>query len=158
MSTLKGLLPIVLLATAGSAHAGQSLWCQLEAGTLVGTGKAAKVTDFVWSAAQDEEGVTGPIKTSLGVFDAGEGSSGSTALTLGGKAVALAPKATGIIGFGKVYDFGSSVAVAYVVERPSDSSATPSEAVVVIGKGGTVSKVAVLAGTQPRPAGHCDLY
>lgn len=147
-----------LLLVTSVAHAGESLWCQLEAETLVGVGKATEVTDFVWSAAQDEESVTGPIKTSLGAFDAGEGPSHTTSITLAGKPLALPAKATGIIAFGKVYDFGGTIAVAYLVERKDDASASPSEAVVVISKGGTVSKVAVLPGTQPPPAGHCSLY
>lgn len=151
---------LLLLVAAGVAHADESLWCQVETGDLPGVkaaAKPAKLTEFVWNTAHGGMEPTGPIKTYIGTIEAGEGPHYTTAITLNGKPVALPSGTTGLIWSGKVYDFSGTVALAYQVERADDSSASPSDVVVVIEKDGLVSQSAVLPGTEPPPADHCFL-
>lgn len=151
-------LPLAgLMICAFGAQAAERLSCRVSSGHLPGAKHPAKIAEFAWNSAHGAGGSAGVIKTSIGGLGRGEGARHTTAITLNGKAVRMPPEAAGIIWGGKVYDFGQVVAVAYLVERQDDSSASPSEAVLVIRKGGTVSEFEVLPGTESAPPGHCAL-
>ncbi|WP_431780138.1 hypothetical protein [Stenotrophomonas maltophilia] len=86
-----------------------------------------------------------------------EGRDYKRAVTLNGKPVLLPPEAHSVIGFGKVYDFKDAIALAYLGEREEDSSARPSQIVIVINKAGSVIDSEVLPGAATNPGSHCLL-
>lgn len=132
----------------------RSLSCRLQAGQIAGTAKTPRTSEFVWSAAHGTDDATGPIRTSLGQLDQEAGSASSTVLTLGGKRLPLPASLTGSVRFGRVTDFGDKVALAYLVERAEDSSASPSQVVVLLGAQG-VLETDLLPGTAASPGEHC---
>jgi hypothetical protein len=138
------------LLLASNAHAGDSLSCQIKK-------SAAKGTAFSWSYAHG--GAEGPdtIQTSIGTIGYAEGPSYTSLITLEGKPVALPHEHAGLIRFGKVFEHGQKVALAYLVERERDSSASPSELVFLLDKSGVVSQISVQPGNTEPVAGHCDL-
>lgn len=138
------------LLLAGHVHAGDSLSCQLKK-------SAAKGTGFAWSYAHG--GADGPdtILTSIGTIGYEEGPRYTSLITLDGKPIALPAQHAGLIRFGKVFEQGEQVALAYLVERESDSSASPSQLVFLLDKSGAVSQVSVQAGDVEPAASHCNL-
>ncbi|MCU1188742.1 hypothetical protein JAK42_16285 [Stenotrophomonas maltophilia] len=147
-----------LLAFAASAEAAPGLSCQLKTGQFrVGGVGNPKVSAFIWATGHGSATPTGPIRTSIGRIDPVEGRDYKRAIKLNGKSILLPPEAHSVVGFGKVYDFGSGVALAYLGERNEDSSARPSQIVVVINKAGSVIDSEVLPGTATNPGGHCLL-
>lgn len=128
-----------LLAFAASAEAAPSLSCQLQSGQFRGDGGGKpKVSEFIWASDHGSATPTGPIRTRIGRIDPVEGRDYKRAIKLDGKPVLLPAEAHSVIGFGKVYDFGGTIALAYLGEREEDSSARPSQIVVVINKAGSV--------------------
>lgn len=146
MVRVKYLLAVGLLGLVGPAtsSAKESLWCQVKA--ELANMPATKMKPFIWSSSHAaEEHPTGPIRTSIGLIAPGDT---TTRVTLDGKAVPLPTAATGPIWSGKVIDLGGRVAVAFLVEGPNDSSALPSEALVVIKPGPVVVASDVIPGEQ----------
>ncbi len=148
------LLATGLLIAAGKAAGTESLWCRVQSGDLPGVNKAARITAFAWDGAHGGVRAQGAIKTSIGTFDRGEGV--TTTITIDGKAVPLSHSATGVIWNGKTFDFGGKVAVVFLVETATDSSASPSEALVLIGKGRSVLEQGVISGQATAP-NRCPL-
>ncbi|HGM5555928.1 TPA: hypothetical protein ACKPXB_000823 [Stenotrophomonas maltophilia] len=147
-----------LLAFAASAEAAPSLSCQLQSGQFkAGGGGAPKVSEFIWATGHGSATPTGPIRTRIGRIDPVEGRDYKRAIKLDGKLVLLPPDAQSVIGFGKVYDFGGAVVLAYLGERDEDSSARPSQIIVVINKAGSVIDSEVLPGTATNQGSHCLL-
>lgn len=147
-----------LLAFAVSAEAAPSLSCQLQSGQFPGEGKGKpKVSEFIWATGHGSAMPTGPIRTRIGRIDPVEGQDYKRAIKLDGKPVLLPTEAHSVVGFGKVYDFGGTVALAYLGEREEDSSARPSQIVIVINKAGSVIDSEVLPGTVTNPGSHCLL-
>ncbi|PSD14055.1 hypothetical protein C7E19_13125 [Stenotrophomonas maltophilia] len=147
-----------LLAFAASAEAAQSLSCQLQSGQFkAGGGGKPKVSAFVWATGHGSAIPTGPVRTSIGRIDPMEGRDYKRAIKLDGKPVLLPPDAQSVIGFGKVYDFGGTVVLAYLGEREEDSSARPSQIVIVINKAGSVIDSEILPGTATNHGSHCLL-
>lgn len=147
-----------LLAFAASAEGAPSLSCQLQIGQFrVDGGGRAKVSAFIWATGHGSATPTGPNRTSIGRIEPVEGGDYKRMLKLDGKPVLLPAEAHSVIGFGKVYDFGSAVALAYLGERDEDSSARPSQIVIVINKAGAVIDSEVLPGTATNPGTHCLL-
>ncbi|HHA2890298.1 TPA: hypothetical protein ACOFCW_000292 [Stenotrophomonas maltophilia] len=147
-----------LLAFAASAEAAPGLSCQLKTGQfrVDGVGRP-KVSAFIWATGHGSAMPTGPIRTSIGRIDPVEGRDYKRAIKLDGKPVLLPAEVHSVVGFGKVYDFGSAVALAYLGERDEDSSARPSQIVIVINKAGAVIDWEVLPGTSLNPGKHCLL-
>jgi hypothetical protein len=100
---------------------------------------------------------TGPIRTRIDRIDPVEGRDYKRAIKLDGKPVLLPAEAHSVVGFGKVYDFGNAVALAYLGERDEDSSARPSQIVIIINKAGAVIDSEVLPGAATNPGNHCLL-
>ncbi|MDX3930948.1 MAG: hypothetical protein QHC77_03270 [Stenotrophomonas sp.] len=147
-----------LLAFAASAEAAPGLSCQLKTGQFrVGGVGNPKVSAFIWATGHGSATPTGPIRTSIGRIDPVEGRDYKRAIKLNGKSILLPPEAHSVVGFGKVYDFGSAVALAYLGERDEDSSARPSQIVIVINKAGSVIDSEVLPGTATNQGSHCLL-
>lgn len=147
-----------LLAFAASAGAAPSLSCQLQSGQFkVGGGGKPNVFAFIWATGHSSATPTGPIRTRIGRIEPVEDRDYKRAIKLDGKPVLLPPEAHSVIGFGKVYDFGGVVALAYLGEREEDSSARPSQIVVVINKAGSVIDSEVLPGASLNPGKHCLL-
>ena len=148
---MKGIAAIVLVGMIGmpwNAKAAESLWCQVKHGTGEGTSQAGagKETPFAWSSSHSADGSsTGPVQSSIGVIAPGDT---ATRLTLNGKAVPLPAAARGPIWSGKVIDLGGRVAIAFLVEGPNDSSALPSEALLVIKSGPVVVASDVIPGEK----------
>ncbi|MCM2992583.1 hypothetical protein M3581_05945 [Stenotrophomonas maltophilia] len=147
-----------LLAFAASAGAAPSLSCQLQSGQFKAAGVVhPKVSEFIWATGHGSATPTGPIRTSIGRIDPVEGRDYKRAIKLNGKSILLPPEAHSVVGFGKVYDFRSAVALAYLGERDEDSSARPSQIVIVINKAGSVIDSEVLPGAATNPGSHCLL-
>lgn len=147
-----------LLAFAASAEAAPSLSCQLQSGQFkAGGGGKPKVSEFIWATGHASVPPTGPIRTRIGRIDPVEGRDYKRAIKLEGKPVLLPPEAHSVIGFGKVYDFKGAIALAYLGEREEDSSARPSQIVIVINKAGSVIDSEVLPGAATNPGSHCLL-
>jgi hypothetical protein len=147
-----------LLTIASSAEAAPSLSCQLQSGQFSAGGVGhPKVSEFVWATGHGSATPTGPIRTRIGRIEPVEGRDYKRAIKLDGKSVLLPAEAHSVVGFGKVYDFGGAVALAYLGERDEDSSARPSQIVIVINKAGSVIDSEVLPGTATNPGNHCLL-
>lgn len=138
------------LCVAGTVRAGESLSCQIER-------EGASGKSFAWSYAHSEAKGRNKLKTSIGTIGRAEGPGYTTALTLNGKPVALPPEYAGVIRFGKVFEQGGGVALAYMVTRQNDSEASPSELVFLLDKSGGVSQIQVQPGNSEQVAGHCYL-
>lgn len=147
------LLVAGLLLTA-TTQAAESLSCQVEKDLAAGADKAPKVSEIVWSEAHGDAGGVGQVATSLGAIAPGED---LKTITLDGQPMRLPEQVTGLLRFGKAYDYGDRVVLAYLVEREWDSSATPSEVVYALDKQGTVTEVDVLPGDAAEAGGHCVL-
>lgn len=146
------LAAAVLLA--GTAQAGTSLSCRVQQ-DLKGSGSAAPRTiEFVWSTADDGAKPTGPIKTRIGTIAPG---TDLKSITLNGKPVQLPAQAGGLIRFGKAYDYGNRVVLAYRLERQWDATATPSEVVYALDKTHVVKDIDILPGSEFEAPGHCIL-
>jgi len=100
---------------------------------------------------------TGSIKTSIGQIDQRDNVGSVTILTLNGKAIPLPASFAGSVRFGRAIDYGGKVALAFLTERADDSSASPSQAVVLLGQGGAVLETDLLPGTATSPGDHCVL-
>ena len=147
-----------LLAFAASAEAAPSLSCQLKTGQFrVDGGGRPKVSEFIWATGHGSAMPTGPIRTRIGRIDPADGPDYKRMLKLDGKPILLPPDTRSVIGFGKVYDFKDAIALAYLGEREEDSSARPSQIVIVIDKAGSVIDSEVLPGTATNPGSHCLL-
>ncbi|QGL79342.1 hypothetical protein GPNADHDJ_00650 [Stenotrophomonas maltophilia] len=147
-----------LLAFAASTEAAPSLSCQLQSGQFkAGGGGKPRVSAFIWVTGHGSTTPTGPIRTRIGRIDPVEGRDYKRAIKLDGKPVLLPPDAQSVIGFGKVYDFKDAIALAYLGEREEDSSARPSQIVIVINKAGSVIDSEVLPGTATKIGNHCLL-
>lgn len=153
VSLVAGMASFSEAATPEAAKT-RSLSCRLQAGQIAGTAKTPRTSEFVWSAAHGVDAATGSIRTSLGQVDQEAGSTSSTVLTLGGKRLALPASLAGSVRFGRATDFGGKVALAYLVERAEDSSASPSQVVVLLGAQG-VLETDLLPGTAASPGEHC---
>lgn len=147
-----------LLAFAASAGAAPSLSCQLQSGQFrVDGGGRPKVSEFIWATGHGSAMPTGPIRTRIGRIDPADGPDYKRMLKLDGKPILLPPDTRSVIGFGKVYDFKDAIALAYLGEREEDSSARPSQIVIVINKAGSVIDSEVLPGAATNPGSHCLL-
>lgn len=147
-----------LLAFAASAEAAPGLSCQLKSGQFrVDGGGRPKVSEFIWATGHGSAMPTGPIRTRIGRIDPVEGRDYKRMLKLDGKPILLPPDTRSVIGFGKVYDFKDAIDLAYLGEREEDSSARPSQIVIVIDKAGSVIESEVLPGTATNPGSHCLL-
>lgn len=142
-----------LILVADCAQAGQSLSCRVQADLAAGKG-APKVTLFTWSTADDGTKPTGPVKSSIGTIAPGKD---LKSIKMDGKPVTLPADLRGLIRFGKVYDYGNRVVLAYRAEREWDSTATPSEVVYAIDKTRVVNSADVLPGSEMERPGHCTL-
>ena len=147
-----------LFAFAASAEAAPSPSCQLQNGQFrVDGGGRPKVSEFIWATGHGSAMPTGPIRTRIGRIDPADGPDYKRMLKLDGKPILLPPDTRSVIGFGKVYDFKDAIALAYLGEREEDSSARPSQIVIVINKAGSVIDSEVLPGTATNPGNHCLL-
>lgn len=146
--------PIITLAAglllAGNAHAGKSLSCQLKE-------RAGKGTAFAWSYAHSEAPGPNTIKTSIGKIGYAEGPNFTTSITLNGRPFVLPPEHAGLIRFGKVYEHGGKVAMAYRVQREIDSASSPSELVFLVDAKGAVHNIELQPGDTEPAKGYCSL-
>ncbi len=146
--TITALAAGLLLAC--SAQAADSLSCQLKQ-------SAAEGTSFAWGYAHGEADGPDTIQTSIGTIGYAEGPGYTTAITLDGRPITLPAEHAGQIRFGKVFEHGEQVALAYLVERKRDSSASPSEIVFLVDPNGTVSNIDLQPGNAEPVIGHCNL-
>ncbi len=163
MNTTSTMLAAMVLL-AGTAHAGTSLSCQVQQDLKGSVSTAPKVTEFVWSTAHDSSKPTGPIKTRIGALyyargrrETQWGPMSNDTLTLNGTPLKVPPPVNGVIRFGKAFDYGDRVALAYLGEREDDSSATPSEIVLLLNKTGAVVAADIQAGNADADPNHCTL-
>ncbi|MDH5824218.1 hypothetical protein QFW77_14650 [Luteimonas sp. RD2P54] len=138
------------LLLAGHVHAGDLLSCQIQESGVEGTA-------FAWSYAHGVAEGPYVIETSIGTLDSIEGPEFSSVPTLDGEPIVPPPELGGQIRFGKVYELEDRVALAYLVERERDSSATPSELVFLLNKDRTVSDIDLQPGSAEPVVGHCNL-
>lgn len=155
MSLRRSALLAGLLICASGANAAESLSCRVQAGLIKGAAKAPRPIQFVWGAAQGPDDATGPVRTSLGQIEQGNGSSATAVPTLRGKPLALPAALAGSVLYGRAVDYGDKVVLAYLVERAEDSSASPSQVVVLLGGKGQVLETDLLPGTTASPGKHC---
>jgi hypothetical protein len=146
--TITALAAGLLLAC--SVQASDSLSCQLKE-------SAGEGTAFAWSYAHGEAEGPDTVATSIGTIGYAEGPRYTSLITLDGKPIALPPEHAGQIRFGKVFEHDGQVALAYLVEREHDSSASPSELVFLVDKSGAVSHLSVQPGNAEPVAGHCNV-
>ncbi|MCD9125408.1 hypothetical protein [Luteimonas fraxinea] len=139
---------------ASTAYAGEHLSCQLHAAEGSALEGQPKVTEFLWSTANSVADPTGPIATSIGVIDQGK-AVGS--LALDSAPIQLPPELGGLVYFGQAYDYGNRVALAYLVERAEDSSALPSQVVLMLDKTGRVIASDLIPGDAEPAPGQCRL-
>lgn len=145
------------LMSVMSAQAADSLSCRIQANQIAGNANKPRVTDFVWSAAHGTDEGTRSIKTRIGLIGQAGASGPATVLNLNGKELSMPTALAGSVRFGKVYDYGDKVALAYLVERADDSSASPSQVVLLLGRSGTVLETDLLPGTAAAVDTHCVL-
>lgn len=157
MNLQRSSLLLGLLVCTFGAQAGPSLSCRIHSNRIQGTAKVPKTTDFVWSVAHGADEATGPIRTSIGQIDQGAATGPTTVITLNGRPLQLPASLKGSIRFGRSIDYGDKVALAYLVERGDDSSASPSQVVLLLEPGGTVLETDLLPGTASEPGSHCLL-
>lgn len=138
------------LLMVGTAQAGQSLSCQIKE-------RAQEGVAFSWSHAHGEAEGPDTIPTAIGVIGQTEGPGFTTAITLNGEPIAHPPEHAGLVRYGKVYAIDDQVALAYLVERSHDSSASPSELVFLVDASGTVSNLELQPGNAEPVVGHCNL-
>lgn len=155
---------VACLAACGPALAGSGLSCRIQQDLVAGERKAPKVTDFVWSTAHHSAEPTGPIKTRLGTlhYTSGQrqtewGPMPRDTLTLNGRPIAAPPEVNGTIGFGKAFDYGDRIALAYLGEREGDSGATPSEVVLLLDEAGAIVETDIQPGNAELDPNHCTL-
>ena len=154
MSWAKVLLVVGLTMATNCALATESLSCRIQQDLAAGAGKVPMTTEFVWSTAHNSSAPSSAVKTSIGKIDQGE-ALGS--VLLDGQPVQLPATTRGVIRFGKVFDYGDRVVLAYRVEREWDSTASPSEVVYALDKRRTISDVDILPGNEAQTSGHCIL-
>jgi hypothetical protein len=152
------------LLLAGAAQASESLSCLVQKDLVAGAGQAPKVTEFTWSTAHGGSEPTGPIKASIGAIhyasgqrDTQWGPMPNDTLTLNGTPLKVPAAVNGVIRFGKAFDYGNRVALAYLAEREDDSSATPSEIVLLLDNAGVVSATDIQPGNADADPNHCTL-
>lgn len=147
-----------LLATgfllASAAHAKEGLSCRVQQDLAAGPSKALKATEFTWSTAHGSAEEANAVPTSIGDFAPGED---LKSITLDGQSIQLPAEVDGLIRFGKVYDYGDRIVVAYRVEREWDSTATPSEVVYALDKQRAATEVDLLPGDAMENGSHCVL-
>lgn len=155
---------VACFTVSGSVFADSGLSCQIHRDIAQGQGKAPQVTEFVWSTAHGSAEPTGAIKTDLGAihYTSGQrktewGPMSHDTLTLDGQPIATPPEVNGVIRFGKAFDYGDQVALAFLAEREEDSSATPSEVVLMLGKTGKVTETDIQPGNAELDPNHCTL-
>lgn len=163
MKTTTMMLAAGLLLT-GVAQAADSLSCQVQQDLDAGAGRAPKVTEFIWSTAHGGSEPTGPIQTRIGTihYTSGQratqwGPLPNDTLTLDGAVLKVPPEVNGEIRFGKAFDYGDRVALAYLAEREDDSGAEPSEVVLQLDKTGTVAATDIQPGNAEADPNHCTL-
>lgn len=149
---------------ASTAQAADSLSCRVKQDLAAGADRAPKVTEFIWSTAHNSSEPSGPIQTSIGTLSYTDGRRETQwgplpndALTLNGMALKVPPTVNGVIRFGKAFDYGDRVALAFLAEREGDSSATPSEIVLLLDKAGKVSETDIQPGNDAADPNHCTL-
>lgn len=152
------------LLLAGTTQAADSPSCRVKQDVAAGAGRAPKVTEFIWSTAHGGSEPTGPLKTSAGTLsytsgqrDTQWGPMPNDTLTLDGTPLKVPPEVNGVIRFGKAFDYGDRVALAYLAEREDDSSATPSEIVLLLDKTGAVSATDIQPGNADTDPNYCTL-
>lgn len=152
------------LAACGPALADSSLSCRVKQDLATGAGQAPKVVEFIWSTAHHSSEPTGPIKTRLGTihYTSGQrqtewGPVPHDTLTLNGQSVPAPPEVNGVIRFGKAFDYGDRVALAFLAEREDDSGATPSEVVLLLDKTGAIAETDTQPGKAELDPNHCTL-
>ena len=147
---------LVLLAAVclhvGDVVAADGLSCALAKQQEAAT---TSVQEFLWSTAHGEARPDGAIRTRLGLIEPGEGS--STSILLDGVPIALPIEVAGLIRFGKIYDRGDQLALAYLVERPDDSSASPSQVALTLDESGQVTSTDLIPGNADPAPGQCRL-
>ena len=136
-----------------STHATERLSCQVQHHHIQGTRSKPTVTDFTWSTAHNTAKTTGAVRTSLGRIEESD-----DGIKLNGKEIALPSAVQGAIYFGKVYDYGNKVAMVYLVSRADDSIATPSEVVILLSKGDSITGFEVMPGTEMSSPDQCSLF
>lgn len=163
MKTTTMVLAAGLLLT-GVAQAADSLSCQVQQDLEAGAGRAPKVTEFIWSTAHGGSEPTGSIQTRIGAihYTSGQqatqwGQVPNDTLTLHGAPLKVPPEVNGVIRFGKAFDYGDQVALAFLAEREDDSSAAPSEVVLLLDKTGKVTETDIQPGNAELDPNHCTL-
>lgn len=145
---------IAIGCVSSSALASESLSCRVQQDLAGSGGRAPKVSELVWSEAHGEGAGAGRVSTSVGAIAAGED---LKTVTVNGQPIPLPEQVTGLLRFGKAYDYGDRVVLAYLVEREWDSSATPSQVVYALDKQRAVTEIDVLPGDAAEAGGHCVL-
>jgi hypothetical protein len=150
-------MPVLLAAgflLTGAVQASEGLSCRIHQDLMAGEGQAPETTEFIWSTAHESAEQSRAIATSIGEIAPGED---VKSITLNGQPVQLPTEVDGLIRFGKVYDYGDRVVLAYRVEREWDSSATPSEVVYALNKQRAVTDIDLLPGDAVEDGTHCVL-
>lgn len=155
---------VACFASSGPALADSSLSCRIQQDLVAGEGKTPQVSEFVWSTAHHSSEPTGPIQTRLGTihYTSGQrqtewGPMPNDTLTVNGRPIDVSPEVNGVIRFGKAYDYDDQVALAFLAERENDSSATPSEVVLLLDKAGKVAATDIQSGNAELDPNHCTL-